>query len=216
MLLQELQVLLRQIYSLQLDADVTDYLVTDASYLQAFLHDDANTIEETLLLLEQDESLEMALYLDKDMLARLSESDPCRTLSDHNLDDFCKVLEGVSHFVCVAWNAGKDRSVTRLELEMQAEIDKYVSSRLILEAQKNCGRGLVDSLFDRVRFRDHLSPESLERYRQANDVAGRYCHNLQLRFPNAGVDMAMLQELRAFYRMSQPDKLSHIHAAQFA
>jgi hypothetical protein len=216
MLLRELQVLLRQIYGLEIDVDVADYLVTDPRQLKYLLGEGAETVEETLLLVEDDESLEVALYLDETMLARLTESKPCSALSEHNLDDFCKVLEGVSHFLYVAWNAGRDKQFTRLELEIQAEIDKYVSSRLILEAQQSGGSSLLTSLFENVRFSQHLSPESLERYRQANDVAGRYCHSLQQRFPEAGPDMAMLQELRAFYRMPQPDKLSHINALQFA
>jgi len=215
MLLRELQVLLRQIYGLQFDADVADYLVTDAEQLK-LLANPNGAVEETLLLREADEFLEMSLYLDKDMLARLIASDPYSELGEQNLDDFCKVLEGVSHFVCIAWNAGKDKAVTRLELEMQAEIDKYIGSRLLFDAQQNFRPGLLDSLFDKVSFSDQLSAESLERYRQANDVARRYCYNLRQRFPSPGPDRAMLQELRAFYRMPQPDKLSHINSAQFA
>ncbi len=44
-------------------------------------------------------------------------------------------LEGVSHFVYLAWNAGHDKPVSLLELEMQAEVDKYVGSYWLMRRQ---------------------------------------------------------------------------------
>jgi hypothetical protein len=221
MLPRELQALLGKIYGLEIEADVADYIVTDQDYLRAVLGADicADSVEESLLILEEEDVLDIALYLDADMLTRVSNTEPGDSLYRHNLDDFCKVLEGVSHFVYLAWNAGKDKSVTRLELEMQAEIDKYISSRLLLESQQAGASGLLSALFEDVQYAAHLKPDALERYRHANDAASRYCHNLEQRFPSAptgGPSISMLHELRAFYRMPQPDKISHIHAAQFA
>ena len=52
-----------------------------------------------------------------------------------NLADYWTALEGVSHFMYLAWNAGHDRAVSLLELELQAEIDKYVASWWLLREQ---------------------------------------------------------------------------------
>jgi len=219
MLVRELQALLGQIYALDIDADVVDYIVTDQGYLRQFIGDDADSTEETLLIVEDEDVLNLALYIDKALLDGLTEADPCSGLYRHNLDDFCKVLEGISHFVYVAWNAARDKQITRLELEMQAEIDKYISSRLLLESQWGDRLGLLNALFEDVKYAEHLKPDTLARYRHANDTASRYCHNLEQRFPSAasgGLSISMLHELRAFYRMPQPEKISHIHAAQFA
>lgn len=219
MLVSELQSLLGRIYGIQVDANVADYVVTDKQYMQQWLGNPA-AVKESLLIVQDDNFINLALYLDEAMLRRLSAANPCAGLRRSDLDDFCKVLEGISHFVYVAWNAGKEKKVTRLELEMQAEVDKYISSRFLLNSRHLRNTSLLAALFEHISYDSSLRPDALERYRCANDVARRYCHNLERRFPTARpgttADMAMLHELRAFYRMPQPEKLSHINAAQFA
>ncbi len=62
------------------------------------------------------------------------KSSPLVRLNESNVADYWTALEGVSHFHYFAWNAGHDKPVTLLELELQAEIDKYVASYLLLQA----------------------------------------------------------------------------------
>lgn len=218
MLIRSLQNLLADFYELEIDADVTDYLVTDPRVLNLLQTDCEPSPDETLFIGVGEDQLEVALYLNKELLGRLSAADPIGDFGRSNLDDFCKVLEGVSHFVYLAWNAAKDKCVTRLELELQSEVDKYVSARLLTESQSYpliSHPGLCDVLFGAVRYRDGLAADEAARYRHANSMGGRYCSSLEQRFPAPGTLSAMAQELRVFYRMSQPDKFSHMHAAQF-
>ena len=49
-------------------------------------------------------------------------------LDGENLADFWSALEGVSHFTYYAWNAARDKSVSLFELELQAEVDKFVTT----------------------------------------------------------------------------------------
>jgi hypothetical protein len=218
MLVRSLQNLLADFYGLELAADVTDYLVTDPLALKFLQADCQPSPDETLFIGTGEDQLEVALYLNQELLVRLSAADPIGDLGRSNLDDFCKVLEGVSHFVYLAWNAAKDKCVTRLELELQSEVDKYVSTRLLLESQvyRGAGRSRVcDVLFGAVHYRDDLTADEVARYRHANSIVGRYCSTLEQRFPVSLATSAMMEELRSFYRMSQPDKFSHMHAAQF-
>ena len=46
----------------------------------------------------------------------------------------CQLIEGVSHFVYVADRARRKLPATQLELELQAEIDKYVL--LVLQRER--------------------------------------------------------------------------------
>ncbi len=219
MLVRDLQQLLARLYSLEINADVIDYLVTDPNFVSGLAKHLNLSEDENLLLMQDGDTVDIALYLDEALLSRAAESKPCDGLNRHNLDDFCKVLEGVSHFMYVAWNALNNKSVTRLELEMQAEVDKYMSSRLLLESQPQPGiraERLRAHLFREVSFRDDLTAAELNRYRHANDTIGRYCHNLEQRFTAAQISTSMLQELRAFYRMPQPEKFSHINSVRFA
>lgn len=215
-MLRDLQNLLGAAYDIELTADVREYLVTDAAALRP-LEEEARARPgpEKLLLLEESGELAMALYLEATLLERLAGADPWECLSDHNLGDFCTVVEGVSHLNYVAWNAGRDKCVTLLELEMQAEIDKYVAARLLLARQPGSGFAgrLCERLFDSPDFDPALSREEATRYREANRLAARYCRSLAQRFPAAGVAAPMLGELRAFYRLPQPAKFDRIRTA---
>lgn len=218
MLLRNLQNLLADFYGLELAADVSDYLITDPCALKFLQADCEPSPDETLFIGTGEDQLEVALYLNQELLVRLSAADPIDDLGRSNLDDFCKVLEGVSHFVYLAWNAANDKCVTRLELELQSEVDKYVGTRLLLESQIHPGAGrsrLCDVLFGAVRYRVGLSADEEARYKHANSMGSRYCSTLEERFPVSLATSSMMEELRVFYRMSQPDKFSHIHAAQF-
>lgn len=219
MLLRDLQALLGTVYGTGVPADVLEYLVTDASWLRRWENPaQARDIEEKLLIREGGGELGVALYLDARLLQRLTAADPREQLCGRNLADFCTVLEGISHFNYVAWSAARDKTVTLLELEMQAEIDKYIGARLLLENQEGSDLGgrLFEHLFDEPLFDARLRPAELERYREACRFATRYCRSLENRFPTGRFAPDMVRELRAFYRLPQPAKISHIHAAVFS
>jgi hypothetical protein len=125
----------------------------------------------------------------------------------------CKVIEGISHFNFIVWSAKQDRPVTLLELEMQAEVDKFVGTWFLALDQNdyefaNC---LHRWLFDEVSYNPNLRREQHERYRAANDYAARFCHGISKRLDRESA--SGLDELRLFYRLSQQAKISHIHAA---
>src|SRR5437762_13493477 len=84
----------------------------------------------------------------------LAPEDPLRRLHAGNLADCWTALEGVSHFLYLAWNAGHDRPVSLLELEMQAEVDKYVVSYWLLRRQfpPRLPAQLPRMLFQRTRI----------------------------------------------------------------
>jgi hypothetical protein len=216
-MLDGLQSLLADVYHVDLEHDVRDFLVTDPRFLSLSTTDDGRVTREKLLVHQDGDDLDLALFLDDELLARLAERDPVAALGEENLADFCLALEGVSHFVYLAWNARADRSVTLLEMELQAEIDKYITARVLLARQQSAQ---LDALFQRLfaapLFDDDLSPGELQRYRDATRYAGAYVRSLESRFEPGHPAPEMTRELRDFWRLPQPDKLSHINRAQFA
>lgn len=217
-MLRELQDLLAQLYGLDPSLDVRDYLVTDAALVRYWEGRDGRDIDEKLLVVQSPDALELALFLEPRLLERLEAMNPLQSLGRDCLADFCLVLEGISHFVYLTWNAAADRCVTRLELEMQAEVDKYVSARTLLNqpSRSEPDHDLLSVLFDEPKFDASLSGQELERYEHATRFAGWYCRSLETRFAAGLPDDSMLQDLRKFYRLPQPDKLSHIHRAAYA
>ena len=92
--------------------------------------------DEQLLLREDEDGLEVSLFLHHALLGRLSHDNPITALHSGNLADYCLAIEGVSNFVHLIWNASHDRCVTQLELELLAEIDKFVTTSTLIRQQK--------------------------------------------------------------------------------
>ena len=107
------------------------------------------------------------------VLARLARRDPFAALTQHNLADYLTVAEGVSHFVYVAWNAGFDKPVTLLELELQAEVDKYVLGAWLLREQGagRFPRELHRVLFERARVDPTAAAGRAGLYQTASEYA---------------------------------------------
>jgi len=207
-----LQSLLSELYALDLVYEVDDFLTTDAVLARA-LDAGGREIDEKLLIAETDGEAEVSLYVEPGVLERLAQSDPLEKLDADNLEDFWTAFEGVSHFTYYAWNAQLEKPVTLLEMELQAEVDKYVATTLLLLRQgRRQPRGLHHWLFELPRLDERLDADELDRYRSANRYAGKYCRKLAPAIARGAADEATRAELRRFYRFSQASKIEHIEA----
>lgn len=212
MVVRQLQSLLAGIYDVPLSQDVAQFLLTDRSALRGALP--ATNSDEQLLVAEDAEGVSIGLFLDPAVLARLAAANPLEALDGGNLADCWTVLEGVSHFVYLAWNAAHGRAVSLLELELQAEIDKYVASFWLLRAQqpRRFPAELHRVLFEHARIDVQLAGDRVGVYRRANQYAARFCRRLSrlLRPTGAQAQSRVVAELRRFYRLSNAMKLRHI------
>ena len=139
-MLSSLQRNLEDIYEIDVPHDVDDFLITDPALARALEGDgEARETEEKLLVAQDGEFVDLALYVDDAVIERLRRDDPMACLHDGNIADFCTALEGVSHFVYLTWNASRERGVSLLELEMQAEVDKYVTMAFLIGEQASTG-----------------------------------------------------------------------------
>ena len=212
MVARQLQSLLERIYDVPLAYDVEQFLLTDRGALpQAFR---ASATDEQLLVADSGAELSLGLFLEPAVLARLAAANPLEHLDGANLADYWTALEGVSHFVYLAWNAAFDRPVSLHELELQAEVDKYAATAMLLRAQ-NPQRFPVELhrvLFDRARVSESLAGERAGLYRRANHYAARFCRHLgQLLAPaGARAQARAAAELRRFYRLTNARKVRHI------
>jgi hypothetical protein len=212
MLPGKLQTLLHELYALDVAYGVDDFLITDAVFARA-LDGGGRDIDEKLLISEADGEAEVALYLERELLDRLAQRDPLTCLDADNLADFWAALEGVSHFTYYAWNAQREKKVTLFELELQAEVDKFVTTGMLLRRQSGREpRELHGWLFDRTRLDTGLHGAERERYRRANRYAGKYCRRIAPALAGGADDEGLQRELRRFYRLSQQSKLAHIDA----
>lgn len=217
MVLRGLQGLLGRLYDVPLEHDVYDFLVTDRTTLRDLdPHPEGQCPEEELLLAESAGDAGLSLYIDPGVLERLERTDPLGALTEENLADYCTALEGVSHFVYCAWRLTADVPVSLLELETQAEVDKYAATVFLIADQRGGGYpGEVHPrLFDRVDFDRRLTTAQVARYRAAHRCAAQYCRRLERRFVRRGRAQveALVRELRRFYRLGSAAKLRHATA----
>ncbi len=135
-------------------------------------------------------------------------------LDETNLADYCTALEGVSHFHYLMWNLTRNRRVSLLELELQAEVDKYASALTLMTRQRGgyFPAMLHARLFHHVAFLPCLDAAARRRYEEANRHAARYCRELEERYLRSRRQRpeAWVAELRRFFRRGHQEKIRQL------
>jgi hypothetical protein len=201
--LARLQLGLEALYRVETRLDVDAFVIDERQRADTGV---ARAPREQLLVRQVDDELALGLFVDGQTLANLEENDPAQRLDAGNFADFCLAVEGVSHFIYVALCAAGERPVSALELELQAEVDKFACCLLLQRTSDNLRR----RLFHDVHYADDLAPTERDRYRTANNQAHRYAETLERRFVRDDRIDDMLTELRRFYRLGLDGKLGHI------
>ena len=123
-----------------------------------------------------DDELFIGVHFTTPLVEGLVEHDPTQLLGDHNLDGFCHLIEEISHFHLLLNRAAVGRSVSKLELEGQGEIDKLLFAAMFLEQQ--CGDSHLVPLARRLYDGAHIVAQDYELYWQATRYAARFWYAL--------------------------------------
>lgn len=214
MIIDLVQNQLECLYGIGIRERVADFIINKKDTLKFLSTDSSAKIPKELFLVRKsdDSTVEIALFLDQKLLKNLGANDPFQSLNERNLSDFCILIEGVSHFVYFLWKAGQDRPITQLELELQAEIDKFLMLFFFLRSdhQETLTTQLFDSLFEDYHLIENLSLEARDRYRTASNLASRFCYNWHRRYQASKDTEKLIQELRFFYALNQEQKIQLI------
>ena len=214
-LLRRMQTLLAQLYDAPVREDVQDFVLSDRARLSEVVGAQAGQAgDEQVFVVEEEQGVRLGLFIDSAVLARLACRDPLEALDENNLPDYCTALEGVSHFHYLVWSLSRGRNVSLLELELQAEVDKYATALALITRQQS-GRfpdALHARLFHAVSFLPQLDEISRCRYQEANRHAARFCRSLEERFLRARRQRPelWLAELRRFFRRSHQEKIRQL------
>ena len=210
--LAQLQALLESVHGIEVAAPVGDFLVGATARERFGLASD-----EALLVREDGEELRVALFLEEGVLVQLAQSAGAPWTRER-LQGFCQAAEGVSHFLYLWHRARAGRPVSRLELEAQAELDKYLCVLLQLWAvgRRKASAELRRRLFEAVGYRKDLSTAERDRYRLANALAAACARVLEAKYVLAGRLEGLLREVRKLYRLGGGEKLSALASGQVA
>jgi len=199
---------LQTIYEIDTVHSVHDFLITDKRLADILsCQTSSRDNDERLLIAEYEDGLDLSLYIAADVMKHLENAHPIDLLEQGKYSEFCLMLEGVSHFLYIVWNAQHQKKVTLLEMELQAEIDKFI----LLQALADSDSNLQNWLFEKNGFDEMLTENELERYKQANYYAAKYCMSLQQQYKPRDLNNDLLKELRRFYRLVQEDKIRYIN-----
>lgn len=204
MILDRIQAHLEAIYGLDCSLKAKDFLLGEEQ-----LRSVGRTprSREELLVHESDDGLDVGLFLHPDVL---DEIEPCDGLpSERQLPAYCEAAEGVSHFLYLQHTAESDRRVSLLELEAQAEIDKFAACTLLSWKNVPSPTEWIHRLFERIRYADGLAAEERWRYEEANRLAKAYCKKLVPLIVARRLDR-LLAELRHSYRLGAEAKLAYL------
>ncbi|HIA01433.1 MAG TPA: hypothetical protein EYN06_09070 [Myxococcales bacterium] len=185
---------LESVYRLESEFQLQDYVVPRSEM------GDINDTPEQLLVREQGDSLEMALVLDDELINHEGPFD---------LDRFCQCAEGISHLLYLSHVALCGKQVSQLELELQAEIDKFVLCMFALRGQSI---DLITKLFLSYELRDSVTcTKAAQRYDEANRLALGFCRYLDVNFVQSEQTDALLRLLRRVYRMGGSQKREFVN-----
>ena len=219
--LAHVQDALSRVYDLHLDVCVDDF-ACDEALARTLGGDDAIRRREVLFVVEDEHGSHVGLYVDD--AARADASVP--SAWSRHFASMCLATEGVSHFVLVQFRSEQSAQVRELELELQAEIDKYATSVLAgageVLARGNeallAGNGVAlfrarsrlvrQRLFEHGTLLDAPGTERAERYRAASQLADRYTRWLERTHVQRGDLRGLVTELRRFYRLGFDEKLA--------
>jgi hypothetical protein len=216
MLIEKVQQYFEKLYDIRSNHRAINYLVDHHQAIKLLsLHPDAPIPDEMFLVSQNDDDeAEIALYLHPKIIQNLEKNNPFININENNLNDFCLMMEGVSHFSYFLYQTDQDHKITQLEMELQAEIDKFMMFYIYLESvndPKFC-KNLFDQLFEKFSLLENLNYEEQHRYLQASSLAARYCNKLKEYFPNRENIPELITELRSLYRLNQQDKIHHINS----
>ncbi len=176
------------------------YRIDENPPVDSFVMEADEDEREALFLRQTGDSLEICVRLPS-----LPEND------DGSLDRMCQIIEGVSHFVMVTERARAERETTHLELEMQAEVDKYVVLATALARRgtfdRTTSNRLRAQLYEGASFVHERETETGDRYRLASQAAARFVRRIERGYAVSRNIDDMRSHLRRFFAASQEGKL---------
>lgn len=161
---------------------------------------------------EDDGALELGLAFDRATWEHLDRHSLHDALADQALGATLPVLEGLSHLLYAAEAARRERPISGLELETQAEVDKLAICTLHRWPPHPADyRALVERLYYRFEL-TAFGRRHRDRYETATRVAARFAGELQ-HYVEARRLTDLRAALRRFWSATMADKRALARAA---
>ena len=218
-LLEAVRGLLERTYRIRTPvADLGSFVIGDLGYRELYESEraalgigsaPAAARSAMTLVRETDGGTAVCVYFPDSLIRCLEDFPPQHGIGAENLDAFATFVEEIDHLLVIAERTRQGRPVTQFELELHANVSKYLvlarflaGSRRSLEAAKRLW--LRHRLFDGIRYCDEDTAVR-DRYRDAARWAQRLLHGLSSLRRAERIDA-----LRQFHTSSLSEQLRQI------
>ena len=217
-LIEELQRKIEKTYAL--DTGITNiekFIIGDHGYKEFYLKEQIQSVVENdssgsrVFLRDGGNTLKVSIYYPDKLIQVLEENDPRMGLHDDNVDECASFVEELDHFLFIAQNFKQNRPFSLLELELQANVTKYLVLKYFIALQN---KSMRLRKFDREYIRYHLfykrkydreKPVERKRYEDAKVLGMTYTRHIDFLSHED-----RLRDLRLFSRMTCPSKIKHV------
>ena len=220
-LIKELQRKIEKTYALNTGiTNIEQYIIGDKGYEEFYAKEKIRTVVNShsgakVLIRDAGETLKVSIYYPDELIRELESNDPRLSLHDGNVDLCASFVEELDHFLFIAQNYKQNRPFSLLELELQANVTKYLVLKYFIALQN---KSVKLSNFDKEYIRYHLfykrkydieDTSERKRYEDAVKFGMMYTKHIDL-LPQED----RLRDLRQFSRMTCPSKIRHIQSTR--
>lgn len=198
--------MLCRVYGISPPADIEKYLVSMSSNNAGLTIGNRLPNREALIIRQINDDVEIGLFINPSIISALEKES---TLE--NIDALSCAIEGASHFLYAIDRILKEKKFSRLELELQGEVDKFLIIHLIASEKLRC----ISPDFFRLQFEAHSFDTSLDadeifRYETASHFAAKYCAFLFATYFNPLRLNGLISNARNFYACELGKKLAKL------
>ena len=232
--LQRVQKSLEKLYDMNLDVDISDYLVDeerakqsmdwDAFYSQLSFENMTQESEITIngcVIINEEQGhglpeyngVGLGLYLDEDVVSCIEEQDPYKAIDNTNFKQYQTLLEEASHLIYAMNGIKYQKPFTKLEQEIQACVDQFILT-VFNVGRLNKGaipKGYIDYFTNPdIDVESHMNSEFRERYETASRTGARYCKHLYESHLRNFNPKLFNREVCEFYNETQNGKIRRV------
>jgi hypothetical protein len=189
--------------------DYASYVIGDDGYRRRWMAqlEAVEPHSARMLVRENGRDLHAAIYYPNELICELEQEPPQHGLSEKNVDAFATFVEELDHLLLLAWRRLQRRPVSQFELELQANVTKYLVLQRFLSANGRLDESkrqwLHHHLFEKAEFSDE-NVKIRRRYEEASRSAVKFLRTLPV------LATSRIRLLRRFYAANSGGKLELI------
>ncbi len=189
-----LQKKLEEIYRLEKCPEADKYVLSPKEFKRFSKSSD----NPQVIYVDEGNDATMGIYLGKRIFKKIRNK-----VKIFSLQDFCVMAEEISHFIYLIWSKSNEKKITLLDLEIQAEVDKFLLASNFFQSQET----VFKKMFETFMFRKNLLKDEENRYIEASRLGKKLAINLRSKKIPFSEKMNWL---RFFYRQNPTSRISMI------